>query len=363
MKPTLRSVVLYVVAVVYVMGNPLVTLLQRNCLAVETMYVAMYPAGVVGHLKLCPLRITTISGSTSSDPSMLYLVAMDAANKAMLTSIDWADPGYRDLLTTPRGHMLLQALGRRVYTLADIHTIGQGMPVEARWDWAFQTANYQIDLIHPEEVNSNDAFLFIQYLQYLLEIQSSQPPFEHKRQLAELYDRFGRVYYATKEPDIALEWFDRSLALEPLYCEAMLDKGLSIIRLGQQDQGIALMQQSVEACPDYAHGWASLGAEYIGSDLSAAETAIRRSIAIDPSYGWSQFLLAQVLMRQERCTEALLPAQTAVRLFPAADYQQQLGDVYWCLGDKESAIAEYQKLQAISPDLAPYVLERINDKP
>ena len=117
--------------------------------------------------------------------------------------------------------------------------------------------------------------------------------------------------------------------------------------------------------PKSVFAWECLAYLQLGaSDFQATERAARMVISLGPPGGkspWAQNMLATALLKQGRCAEALPYAQPPVTVGPDNPYYLVvLGDVYWCLGDREQASLVYRQLEAVSPDHAPYVRERIN---
>ena len=155
---------------------------------------------------------------------------------------------------------------------------------------------------------------------------------------------------------------NKSLTLDPQSEMAMIVKALMLRKDGQSQAAIALLEQVTKIHPKSWFAWECLAALRLSaSDLQGAESAARMSISFFPpiSGGWGAYLLAIALLRQGRCAEALPYAQATVRDYPnAPNYLLGLGDVYWCLGDREQAVAVYQHLVAVAPDYAPYVRER-----
>ena len=89
---------------------------------------------------------------------------------------------------------------------------------------------------------------------------------------------------------------------------------------------------------------------------------MRKSLELAPATFHRQWLLASALYGQGRCAEALPHAQSAYTMlgYDHPMYLLLLGDVHWCLGEKERASEVYQQLEKVAPDYAPYVRERIN---
>jgi tetratricopeptide (TPR) repeat protein len=175
-----------------------------------------------------------------------------------------------------------------------------------------------------------------------------------------LADQIRRSGSSTEE---VMALANKSLALNPQSEMALIDKALMLRDSGQFLDGIELLEQVTALYPKSTFAWECLAALRIdNSDYKGAESAARTSISSIPSDSgsWGTNLLAIALLRQGRCAEALVYAQVGVRNNPELPYDLLiLGDVYWCLGDREQASGVYQQLEVIDPDYAPYVHERI----
>lgn len=156
---------------------------------------------------------------------------------------------------------------------------------------------------------------------------------------------------------------NKSLALNPQGGMALIVKALMLRNSGQLLDGIALLEQVAALYPKSYFAWECLASLRLSAlDFEGAKSAARASIGSIPSDSgsWGTNLLAIALLRQGRCAEALYYAQVTARDYPEyPNYLLTLGDVYWCLGDREQASSVYQQLEVIDPDYAPYVHERI----
>ncbi|MBA4383626.1 MAG: hypothetical protein C0410_02720 [Anaerolinea sp.] len=175
-----------------------------------------------------------------------------------------------------------------------------------------------------------------------------------------LADQTRRACSSTEE---VMALVNKSLELDPLSERALIVKALMLRCSGQLLDGIALLKQVTALYPKSVFAWECLaGLRLSALDFEGAESAARTSIGLIPSDSgsWGKNLLAIALLRQGRCAEALYYAQVTVRDYPEyPNHLLTLGDVYWCLGDREQASSVYQQLEVIDPDYAPYVHERI----
>jgi len=217
-------------------------------------------------------------------------------------------------------------------------------------------------LISAAEKRPNDAMVYVREIEHrgLVSVLSQAD----RIRLAAVYGGLAnqmRVFGSSTEEVMAL--VNKSLALNPQSEMALIVKALMLSDSGQLLNGVKLLEQVTAIYPKSTFAWECLAALRLNSlDYVGAESAARTSISLIPpdSGSWGMNLLAIALLRQGHCTAALYFAQVTVRDYPEfPNYLLTLGDVYWCLGDREHASSVYKQLEVIYPDYAPYVHEHI----
>jgi tetratricopeptide (TPR) repeat protein len=170
-------------------------------------------------------------------------------------------------------------------------------------------------------------------------------------------------------PPQQINYLNQSLALDPDNPDALALKGLALAALGQRQTGESLIQRALSIASDHTGKSLIILGEYIGRDsadpalvgeawiwmraggfysyydLTQAEKMTQKSLDTYANNEWAQDLLAEILLRQDHCVDALPFAQTATKLLPEyLPFQKRLGDIYWCLGDKIQANQIYQQI-------------------
>ena len=186
---------------------------------------------------------------------------------------------------------------------------------------------------------------------------------EDRIRLATVYGNLAYQKFVSRVYEEALALADRSLTLDPYNEMGLIMKAMTLYYLGQLQAGLVLLDQAIALYPKSVFAWESLAHLRLGAvNFEGAEEAARMAISLGPPGGkspWAQSMLATALLKQGRCAEALLYAQPPVTVVPDNPYYLlPLADAYWCIGAKEKAAPIYQQLQAIAPDIAPYVQER-----
>ena len=181
-------------------------------------------------------------------------------------------------------------------------------------------------------------------------------------ELGTVYGNLALESYRRGSIEKAIVLADKSLDIDSQSEIGMIVKAITLVYNGKLDSGLALLEHVVEHYPRSVFAWEVLASRYsMAQNFQEAEWAARKAIGLGPPDSWAQSLLATALLEQGRCDEALTYAQPPVKNVPdAPNYLLVLGDVYWCLGDKEQAVTVYQHLDAIVPGYAPYVRERIH---
>jgi TolB-like protein/Tfp pilus assembly protein PilF len=116
----------------------------------------------------------------------------------------------------------------------------------------------------------------------------------------------------------------------------------------------ALANEALRLDPDSALaytglGWISVISEW---DWSRAEADFRRAIALDPSTGWGDHGLSDLLANVGRFDEALAAAKAGLERDPLGVFLRwQVAYLDWLNRDYDASIQEYARLFQVAPDL------------
>ena len=137
-------------------------------------------------------------------------------------------------------------------------------------------------------------------------------------------------------------------------------RGMQMLRAGDQQAALSLLQDTVDLYPDSDVAWAGLGRSLgILQRYPEAENALRQSVKLAPDTAdvWSS--LGLVCLRQEKHAEALKCYRTVVRLKPSdAVAHTRIGDCLVATGNRTAAVAAYREALRYQPD-SPEVKERL----
>jgi tetratricopeptide (TPR) repeat protein len=166
----------------------------------------------------------------------------------------------------------------------------------------------------------------------------------------------GIVHGSEGNLEAAEQSYRKALALRPELPDALINLARLLTRQGRLEEAIALLRKVPAEHPEWK---AALPAVYcqLGTDLESkdepekAVEVYRELIRLRPDYYDSHFLLGRLLGRLQRYAEAVVPLETAVRLRPRdGEAAFVLAGVYLGLGNREAALAQYERLQSLDPE-------------
>ena len=156
---------------------------------------------------------------------------------------------------------------------------------------------------------------------------------------AELYNLLGECYEESDAPDPAGKAYRQSLALDPDYVPA--HRGLARLssRAGHYQTAFASLEKVIALGKANTHDYANLGNLYFRTGArSAAETAYREAIRLDPNHAAAHHDLGVVLRAMERFDDAALSLTRAAELDPAdPENHYKLGSLAMERGQLEKA--------------------------
>jgi TolB-like protein len=145
-----------------------------------------------------------------------------------------------------------------------------------------------------------------------------------------------------RDPEFALGWSGLADAIDALaFRDARAQPLVSRAKMAAQ--------RAVFLDPDLAEGWASLGvlAFEADRDWTTAELALKRAIALKPSYAWARSSLGDMLRSQGRVKEAIEQQRRALELDPLSPViNVTLGTSLAAARQFDEARAQYERTLA-----------------
>lgn len=184
------------------------------------------------------------------------------------------------------------------------------------------------------------------------------------------YDLYvaGRQKWYSRE--VALLWeavidFEEAVALDPEFALGWSGLADAIDALAYRDsRAFGLVPRAKTAAlravlldPDLAEGWASVGvlAFEADRDWAAAELALKRAIALKPSYAWARSSLGDMLRPQGRIKEAIEQQRMALELDPLAPViNTSLGTSLIMARQFEAGRAQAERALIVSDGVLPH---------
>jgi TonB family protein len=151
---------------------------------------------------------------------------------------------------------------------------------------------------------------------------------------AELYVKLGEMYAESGQPDEAIGAYRQALVIKPDH----FDSWMAIAEIeedrGNTDAAIGMYRQAAQS--------------QVTGDAGDAALALKK--------------VAEIYLKHERYQEAVETYKQAAGYDPEfeSDEYMRLATAYLKLGDKQSAMEQYQHLKRMEPELAERLLKQIN---
>lgn len=139
----------------------------------------------------------------------------------------------------------------------------------------------------------------------------------------------------------------------PPEIQAQFDEALRLLRAGQTEPGIELLEQVVEAAPDIAVAHINLGIAHArADDLGEAASSIRTAISLNPKHPVAHNELGIVYRKMGKFEKARDSYEDALDAYPDFHYARRnlaiLCDVY--LADTRCAVKQYEIYGQLVPE-------------
>ena len=152
--------------------------------------------------------------------------------------------------------------------------------------------------------------------------------------------------------DAAVESYKKALAVNPNYAEAHNNLGVTLKELGQLDTAVECYEKAITTQPDYAEAHNNLGLAFYELDqVDAAVESYKKALAIKPDYAEVNYNLGNALNDLGQLDNAVKSYDKALAIKPDyAEAHNNLGNVFKDLGQLDDAVKSYEKALAIKPD-------------
>jgi tetratricopeptide (TPR) repeat protein len=177
----------------------------------------------------------------------------------------------------------------------------------------------------------------------------------------ETYCDYGVTLLAMGELNEGARCLERALRLDPRYAIARATVGMSRLMAGQQKEGIEMLTQMTEAMPDFLSGWIYLGIGALNAhEPSRAVTAFERTLAIAGEQPTLMSLLAQAYSMQGQSAAAaaavskvweqvgrryVSPTALAIAAIAVQDCAGALREIAKVVTERDANFALYRKMR------------------
>ncbi len=159
--------------------------------------------------------------------------------------------------------------------------------------------------------------------------------------------------------DLAIDYFQAALRLNPDFAEAHNDLGIELAVQQKLEEAVDSFRQALRVRPEYARAHFGLGIalQYQGN-LDEAAASFQRAAHLRPDHAEAHCHLGYALLHQGQPVVAVASLQNALRL--RADYPEahhSLGTALMSLGRLEEAVNHFQQALRIRPNYSAALLE------
>mgnify|MGYP000021660376 CR=1 FL=1 len=175
-----------------------------------------------------------------------------------------------------------------------------------------------------------------------------------KPDYTEVNYNLGLTHQELGQLDAAVESYKKALAVNPNYAEAHNNLGVTLKELGQLDSAVECYEKAITTQPDYAEAHNNLGLAFYELDqVDAAVESYKKALAIKPDYAEVNYNLGNALNDLGQLDDAVKSYEKALAIKPDyAEAHNNLGNVFKDLGQLDDAVKSYEKALAIKPDYA-----------
>jgi tetratricopeptide (TPR) repeat protein len=168
----------------------------------------------------------------------------------------------------------------------------------------------------------------------------------------ESYDAGTRLFQIARYNQAILS-FDRAVSLKPDLVDAYLMRGRSYVGNAQPELSLRDFTKVIEMRPNDPTGWIARGAASLEiNHFDAAVADATQAITVGPKNAAAYNLRGSALRKSGDPKKALDDFNRAVELNPTADNYYERGATYQLLGEHRAAIADFDQVIAMIPDLA-----------
>ena len=202
--------------------------------------------------------------------------------------------------------------------------------------------------------------------QYPRSIEAFRQCLHINPQSKEAWSNLGLVYNGAEQYPQAIDAFRQALQIDAQDAEAWDGLGLAYTKIGKFQRAIDAYRQALQVNVQDTEAWDGLGWAYtkIGK-FSQSIDAYRQALQVNAqdAQAWDGLGMAYTQIETGQYPKAIGAFREAIRINPQfANAWFGLGLVYYGAGQKARALAVYQHLKTLSPELAQKLFDDIVPK-
>jgi tetratricopeptide (TPR) repeat protein/2-polyprenyl-3-methyl-5-hydroxy-6-metoxy-1,4-benzoquinol methylase len=184
--------------------------------------------------------------------------------------------------------------------------------------------------------------------------KKNQPRLNGKNCIAEAQEALQRgiMSHRSGRIDEAIQWYRKSLEVNPENTTALSNMGFALQTKGNLDEAIACLQKAISIKPDFVEAHSNLGnALKDQGELDEAVISFQKAISIKPDFAEAHSNLGNSLQDQGKLDEAVASYQKAISIKPDyLDAYHNLAHLLLLQGKIVLAFKCYKKAITIDPN-------------
>jgi protein O-mannosyl-transferase len=222
---------------------------------------------------------------------------------------------------------------------------------------------------HANEVTQNNYLAYYNLGVTYNGIGRYQEAIEEFRQAIKIRPRYadahcnlGFAYGKLDRYQEEIDAYKQVIRIKPNYADAHCNLGVAYGNLGRWQDEVEACKKAIKIKPDFAEAHCNLGFAYgnLGRYQEAIES-YKQVIRIKPDFAEVYNNIGFAYGKLDRYQEAIEACKKAIKIKPDyADAHYNLGVAYLEMGDKNSALAEFNILKSLNSELANNLFKKIN---
>jgi tetratricopeptide (TPR) repeat protein len=166
------------------------------------------------------------------------------------------------------------------------------------------------------------------------------------------YDNLGNALVREGKLNLAVEQYQKSMAINPTYAHTLSNLGTALSAIGRVDEAIVHYQKAIEIDPGNSIIHYDFGnILFQKGDMDGAMAQFQKAVDLHQDYAAAHNNMGNVLLREGRMDEALAQFQRALEIDPYyLESINNLGTAFLREGQFDEARVQFQKALAGNPN-------------